>query len=60
MNSYRLYFLNEAGRIQHAIAYLAETDEAAIAVARGHADGRAMELWSLDRVVTAFPRAGTA
>lgn len=53
--AYRLYFLNAAGRITGVAEFVSETDEDALGAAVMRRDGRAMELWSLDRQVAVFP-----
>ena len=52
---YRLYFLDGAGHITRSHEYLAADDSAAIKVAEGWREGRAMELWSRDRKVKVWP-----
>ena len=49
--SYRLYFLDGAGHISKSHEFLAADDDAAIKVAEGWREGRAMELWQRTRVV---------
>jgi hypothetical protein len=51
---YRLYFLDEAGRIQQGVDLECATDEEAIEVAEQHRDGHDLELWSGARVVHKF------
>jgi hypothetical protein len=51
MLGYRLYFLNDAGRIEHAAEALYESDKEAIAWAEGQPEGRDLELWTGARVV---------
>jgi hypothetical protein len=55
MMSYRLYFLTAEMIIAGASVFDSATDEEAIEYARDRSDGRAMELWSLDRFVRSFP-----
>jgi hypothetical protein len=51
--NYRLYFMNRAGHVVHAVDLEADADDQAIQSARGHDDGRLMELWrGDDRVLT--------
>ena len=45
MKHYRLYFLDRADHIRHAISLECEDDEAALAVVEQHRDGRTVELW---------------
>jgi hypothetical protein len=53
---YRLYFLDNAAHIRHALDLDFESDERAIAVvAQDYSDGQAMELWQRDRKVKNFP-----
>ena len=56
MAGYRLYFLDDNGRIRDAEELEFEHDEAALAQALTRHDGRAMELWSGARVVGKIPR----
>jgi hypothetical protein len=60
MMSYRLYFLTAEMVIAGASVFDSPTDEEAIEYALARADGRAMELWSLDRFVRAFPDKASA
>jgi hypothetical protein len=47
---YRLYFFDRfSGHIDHFREFEAESDDAAVALADGWSDGRAMELWNRDR-----------
>jgi hypothetical protein len=56
LHYYRLYFLDAADRIRHAIDMECEDDATAIATAEPQADGRTMELWNRDRLVRRFAR----
>lgn len=58
MPDYRLYFLSPDGRIRQAVELQCRDDDAAIRLAETHADGRAMELWSLERRVKEFAAQG--
>lgn len=51
MAYYRLYFLDGRSHIRHAVELECESDDSAVETARGHADGRAMELWNRERLV---------
>ncbi len=51
MAGYRLYFLDDNGRIRDAAEFECDGDDEALVQARSRADGRAMELWSGARVV---------
>jgi hypothetical protein len=51
MAGYRLYFLDDNGRIRDAAEFECDGDDDALAQARSRADGRDMELWSGTRVV---------
>ena len=51
MAGYRLYFLDENGRIKDAAEFECDGDDDALIQADAHHDGRAMELWSGARVV---------
>lgn len=53
MDTYRLYFLNRAGHIVQAVEFAGADDAAAHQIGQ-HRDGRAMELWNLDRRVGIF------
>lgn len=48
---YRLYFLDGLGHIAKSHEFFADDDAAAIRIAEGWREGRAMELWSRDRKV---------
>ena len=56
MAGYRLYFLDDTGRIRDADEFEAEHDEDALAQAQARHDGRAMDLWSGVRVVHRIPK----
>ncbi len=51
---YRLFFLVN-NRIRRCVELECDTDEAAIGVMDDHADGHAMELWQLARLVKRVP-----
>jgi hypothetical protein len=51
MAGYRLYFLDDNGRIRDAAEFECDGDEEALSQADARCDGRAMELWSGTRVV---------
>jgi hypothetical protein len=51
MAGYRLYFLDDNGRIRDAHEFESEGDDDALTEAEARHDGRAMELWSGARVV---------
>lgn len=51
MAGYRLYFLDDNGRIRDAAEFECGGDDEALARAETHQDGRAMELWSGARIV---------
>ncbi len=55
MADYRLYFLDDTGRIRDAADLESEHDEAALAHALTRHDGRAMEIWSGARMVGKIP-----
>jgi hypothetical protein len=56
---YRLYFLDGAGHIRHAVDLECEGDEQAIAEVERHRDGRTMELWRRAELIRRFePRDG--
>jgi hypothetical protein len=55
MQDYRLYFLNTAGHIQHAIEFACVTDDDAIRLAASRPERSAMELWQGARIVRKFP-----
>jgi hypothetical protein len=42
---YRLYFLDQADHIRHAISLECDDDSQALAVVDEHRDGRTIELW---------------
>lgn len=56
MAGYRLYFLDDNGRIRDAAEFECAADEHALAEAEQRHDGRAMELWSGARMVSRIPR----
>ena len=51
MAGYRLYFLDDNGRIRDAAEFKCDSDAEALSQADARCDGRAMELWSGTRVV---------
>ncbi|MDB5423508.1 MAG: hypothetical protein JWQ29_924 [Phenylobacterium sp.] len=51
MAGYRLYFLDDNGRIKDAVEFESDGDDEALAQAEARHDGRAMELWSGARMV---------
>lgn len=57
MTSYRLYFLDDQDHIADATEIEVAGDREALDRAEAQADGRAMELWRLDRVIRKFPAA---
>ena len=54
MPHYRLYFLDAAGHIRHAIDLDCEDDAQAVATVATRSDGRAMELWRGAMLVRKF------
>jgi len=56
MSGYRLYFLDDNGRIRDAAEFECNGDDEARAQAERRADGRDMELWSGARVVCKIAR----
>jgi hypothetical protein len=56
MAGYRLYFLDDNGRIRDAAEFECDGDAEALAQAESRADGRDMELWSGARVVRKIDR----
>jgi hypothetical protein len=52
---YRAYFLDRMGHITRLHEFFAADDAAAITIAEGWREGKAMELWSRDRKVKAWP-----
>lgn len=55
--SYRLFFLDDQGRIKKSRALACADDDAAIAEARGLGDGRTLELYDGCRLVLRILRA---
>ena len=49
---YRLYFLDPTNQIQDVAPFESDNDETAILIAQQRADGRPIELWNQDRLVT--------
>jgi len=60
MQDYRLYFLDAKGHIHNVVLLECDDDEAAVAAAARHRDGRKMELWRRDRLVQRFGAATPA
>jgi hypothetical protein len=56
MAGYRLYFLDDNGRIRDAAEFECADDVEALTQAHSRADGRDMELWSGARVVSKIAR----
>jgi hypothetical protein len=56
MPDYRLYFFDDEGHIRHVVALDCVDDAEAVRLVPEHADGSAMELWELSRLVRQFPR----
>ena len=54
MEPYRLYFVDDEGHITDVNVLDCTCDEEAIEAASGYSDGRAMELWQLDRRIRVF------
>lgn len=54
MPHYRLYFLDGARHIRHAVDLECDSDEAARGLVEQHRDGRAMELWRGDKLVQIY------
>jgi hypothetical protein len=52
--SYRVYFLNEKGRIVRALELACQTDEEAVEQTRQLVDGQAVELWERARLIGRF------
>jgi hypothetical protein len=55
MAGYRIYFLDENGRIRDAAELECKDDQEAVQLADARHDGRAMELWSGARIVQKMP-----
>ena len=55
MTAYRLFFFDAAEHIRGWVLLDCGDDGEAVREATGKADGRAMELWNLDRLVCRFP-----
>jgi hypothetical protein len=51
---YRLYFLDDQGRIRHPLDLDCTDDRHAIETVAGRCDGRRMELWQSGRKVGSF------
>jgi hypothetical protein len=51
---YRLYYLDNADRIRHAVEFECATDDGADRLVLERSDGRAMELWSGTRLIRKF------
>lgn len=58
MRDYRLYFLDDQGRVEKAHEFFAESDDEAIKTAEAWREGRTMELWNHARKVRVWGRAG--
>lgn len=58
--SYRIYLLDEAGRISRARDVDCEDDAAAIATARLIASTQGVEIWQRTRLVASLPRLSLA
>jgi hypothetical protein len=56
MNLYRLYFLDDEDHIRHRVDFHCNSDDQAIEAVAAHVDGRAMELWEVDRFIRRFPK----
>jgi hypothetical protein len=56
MAGYRIYFLDDNGRIRDAAEFECEADDEALLIAHARHDGRAMELWSGARIVRKIPK----
>ena len=56
MPDYRLYFLDDRGRIRRSFQFACDSDAAADEVAKDHRTGKPMELWQLDRCVAKYDR----
>jgi hypothetical protein len=54
MAEYKLYVLEQPGRIDHVVELSCEDDETAIRLADTRADGRPMELWAGPRMVRKY------
>lgn len=54
VESYRLFFTDRGGHVLAATEFVCPDDHAARQAAEARRDGRAMELWSLDRVVEKY------
>lgn len=55
MGHYRLYFLDDRGRIRRPVNLECECDEEAIALANEHPHDHGMELWQGARLVRRIP-----
>jgi hypothetical protein len=58
MREYRLYCLNDRGRVSRSHEYLAENDDDALAIARNLKAQSRCELWCRDRLVADLPAHG--
>lgn len=54
MPDYRLYYLDEAGHITHALEIQCESDQDAIALVATRGQGAPMELWERGRFIKRF------
>ena len=52
---YRLLLLNARGRAEGLMFFKCENDDAAMIIAKRHAQGRAAELWNFSRLVMRKP-----
>jgi hypothetical protein len=58
MPDYRLYLLDDNGRIKGVIELDCEDDDRAGEAVEQQRDGHDMELWNRSRFVKAFPKSG--
>lgn len=56
MDGYRLFFLDEDGRINRGVELECLSDEEAIQAAEQYRDGLDLELWQRNRVVKKIPK----
>ena len=57
---YRLYFMDLAGHIRHALDLQCEDDAQAAREVEKHRNGQAMELWQASRLVRRYAAASAA